>query len=409
MTSLQAAVRNGSPTLNLALATWVSAINFWAWNLIGPLSPHYADTMNLSSTAASIMVAMPILVGSLGRIVSGALTDRFGGRLMFIGVSLAAIVPVIAVGIAGSIESYPLMLVFGFLLGIPGTIFAVGIPFANSWYVPARRGFATGVFGAGMVGTAVSAFFTPRFIDWFGLLPTHLIVAAALAVTAVLCVLFMRNSPEFTPNTDPVLPKLRAAMKLGVTWEMSFLYAVVFGGFVAFSSYLPTYIKNIYGFSAVDAGTRTAAFALAAVIARPIGGALSDRIAPKYIVATSLAGTALMAVLASFKPPADVASATVFILMAVWLGIGTGGVFAWVARRTPATSVGSVTGIVSAAGGLGGYFPPLIMGITYDEANNSYAVGLLLLAATALAALAYTVFKLHAVEADVSVPSKTAA
>ncbi|MEV0247106.1 MFS transporter [Nocardia sp. NPDC050712] len=398
MTSLTAAVRNGSPTLNLALATWVSAINFWAWNLIGPLSPHYADSMNLSSTQASIMVAMPILVGSLGRIVSGALTDRIGGRLMFIGVSLAAIIPVVAVGIAGSVESYPLMLVFGFLLGIPGTIFAVGIPFANSWYVPARRGFATGVFGAGMVGTAVSAFFTPRFINWFGLLPTHLIVAALLAVTAGLCILFMRNSPEFTPNTDPVLPKLRAAMKLGVTWEMSFLYAVVFGGFVAFSSYLPTYIKNIYGFSAVDAGTRTAAFALAAVIARPIGGALSDRIAPKYVVVASLGGTALMAVLAAFKPPADVASAIVFILLALFLGIGTGGVFAWVARRTPTASVGSVTGIVSAAGGLGGYFPPLIMGITYDEQSNSYAVGLLLLAATALAALAYTVFKLRARE-----------
>ncbi|MFD6103498.1 MFS transporter [Nocardia salmonicida] len=229
MTSLQTAVRTGSPTLNLVLATWVSAINFWAWNLIGPLSPNYADKMALSSMAASIMVAMPILVGSLGRIVSGALTDRIGGRTMFIAVSLASIVPVVAVGIAGSIESYPLMLVSAFLLGIPGTIFAVGIPFANSWYVPARRGFATGVFGAGMVGTAVSAFFTPRFVRWFGLLPTHLIVAAALAVTAVLCILFMRNSPDFTPNTDPVLPKLRAAMKLGVTWEMSFLYAVVAG------------------------------------------------------------------------------------------------------------------------------------------------------------------------------------
>ncbi|MEV6276300.1 MFS transporter [Nocardia sp. NPDC051832] len=398
MTSLQAAVRTGSPTLNLALATWVSAINFWAWNLIGPLSPRYADTMDLSSTQASLMVAMPILVGSLGRIVSGALTDRLGGRTMFIGVSLASIVPVVAVGLAGSMESYPLMLVFGFLLGIPGTIFAVGIPFANSWYVPARRGFATGVFGAGMVGTAVSAFFTPRLVGWFGVLPTHLIVAAALAVTAGLCILFLRNSPEFTPNTDPVLPKLRGAMKLRVTWEMSFLYAVVFGGFVAFSSYLPTYIKNIYEFSAVDAGTRTAAFALAAVIARPIGGALSDRIAPKYIVAASLIGTAAMAVLASFKPPADVGSAAVFITMALFLGIGTGGVFAWVAQRSPASNVGSITGIVSAAGGLGGYFPPLIMGITYDEANNSYAVGLLLLAATALAALLYIVVKLRHAE-----------
>lgn len=230
--------------LNLALATWVSAINFWAWNMIGPLSTTYAGELSLSSSQASMLVATPILVGSLGRIAVGSLTDRHGGRIMFIAISLLSILPVIAVGFAAEAGSYPLLLVCGFFLGIAGTIFAVGIPFANNWYEPARRGFATGVFGAGMVGTALSAFFTPRFVNWFGLLATHVIVAAALAVTAGVCVLVMRNSPDFHPNTDPVGPKLAAALKLRVTWEMSFLYAVVFGGFVAFSNYLPTYIKT---------------------------------------------------------------------------------------------------------------------------------------------------------------------
>ncbi|EME66134.1 major facilitator superfamily transporter [Rhodococcus ruber BKS 20-38] len=366
--------------------------------MIGPLSTTYASDLSLSSTQASILVATPILVGSLGRIVVGSLTDRYGGRVMFIAISLASILPVLAVGVAGSVGSYPLLLVFGFFLGIAGTIFAVGIPFANNWYEPARRGFATGVFGAGMVGTALSAFFTPRFAQWFGLLTTHVVVAVALAVTAAVCILVMRDSPEFHPNTDPVVPKLRAALKLRVTWEMSFLYAVVFGGFVAFSNYLPTYIKTIYGFSAVDAGARTAAFALAAVIARPIGGALSDRIAPKYVVLASFTGTAVMAAVAATQPPPDVWSATTFILLAVFLGMGTGGVFAWVARRAPAKSVGSVTGIVAAAGGLGGYFPPLVMGATYDPVDNDYTVGLLLLVATALVALAYTAVKLRAHE-----------
>lgn len=383
---------------NLALATWVSAINFWAWNMIGPLSTTYAGDLSLSSTETSMLVATPILVGSLGRIAVGALTDRFGGRIMFIAISLASILPVLAVGAAGAADSYPLLLTFGFFLGIAGTIFAVGIPFANNWYEPARRGFATGVFGAGMVGTALSAFFTPRFTNWFGLFPTHVIVAGALAVTAVVCMVVMRNSPEFHPNTDPVVPKLKAALKLRVTWEMAFLYAIVFGGFVAFSNYLPTYIKTIYGFSAVDAGARTAAFALAAVIARPIGGALADRIAPKYVVLASLAGTAVMASIAVFQPPPDVWSATDFILLAIFLGVGTGGVFAWVARRAPAKSVGSVTGVVAAAGGLGGYFPPLVMGATYDPVDNDYTVGLLLLVVTALIALAYTAMKLHARE-----------
>jgi MFS transporter, NNP family, nitrate/nitrite transporter len=384
--------------VNLALATWVSAVNFWAWNMIGPLSTTYSSELALNSTQASMLVATPILVGALGRIVIGSLTDRFGGRIMFIAVCLASILPVLAVGIAGTVRSYPLLLVFGFFLGIAGTVFAVGIPFANNWYEPARRGFATGVFGMGMVGTALSAFFTPRFVRWFGLLTTHVIIAVALALTAVLCLLVMRNAPMFTPNTDPVLPKLKAAAKLGVTWEMCFLYAVVFGGFVAFSNYLPTYIKTIYGFSAIDAGARTAAFALAAVLARPIGGALSDRIPPKYVVLVSLAGTALAAFVAVFQPPPDVWSAATFIALALFLGMGTGGVFAWVARRSPARSVGSITGIVAAAGGLGGYFPPLVMGATYDQSHNDYTVGLLLLVATALIALAYTALRLHAHE-----------
>jgi MFS transporter, NNP family, nitrate/nitrite transporter len=384
--------------VNLVLATWVSAINFWAWNMIGPLSTTYAGDMRLSSTQASMLVATPILVGSLGRIVIGSLTDRFGGRTMFIAISLASILPVLAVGAAGAGGSYPLLLVFGFFLGIAGTIFAVGIPFANNWYEPARRGFATGVFGMGMVGTALSAFFTPRFVRWFGLFATHVIIAVALAVTAALCIVVMRNSPAFQPNKDPVLPKLKAAAKLPVTWEMSFLYAVVFGGFVAFANYLPTYIKTIYGFSAVDAGARTAGFALAAVLARPVGGALSDRIPPKYVVLASFAGTAVLAFIAVFQPPPDVWSAATFISLAIFLGVGTGGVFAWVARRAPAKSVGSVTGIVAAAGGLGGYFPPLVMGATYDPVDNDYTIGLLLLVATALVAFGYTALRLHAYE-----------
>lgn len=386
--------------MNLVLATWVSAINFWAWNMIGPLSTTYAGDMNLSATQASMLVATPILVGSLGRIPIGALTDRYGGRTMFLAVTLASIVPVLAVGAAGEARSYPMLLVCGFFLGIAGTIFAVGIPFANNWYAPSRRGYATGVFGMGMVGTALSAFFTPRFVRWFGLFQTHLIIAAALAVTAVLCLMVMRNSPAFQPNTDPVLPKLKSALKLPVTWEMSFLYAVVFGGFVAFSNYLPTYIKNVYEFSAVQAGSRTAGFALAAVLARPIGGALSDRIPPKYVVLTSFAGTAVLAFIAMFQPPPDVWSAATFIGLAIFLGIGTGGVFAWVARRSPAKEVGSVTGIVAAAGGLGGYFPPLVMGATYDPVDHNYTIGLLLLVATALVAFGYTALKLHAREPE---------
>jgi NNP family nitrate/nitrite transporter-like MFS transporter len=384
--------------VNLALATWVSVINFWAWNLIGPVALTDAARMGLDSTEVALLVATPILVGSLGRLVAGPLTDRFGGRAMFTGISVTSIIPVLAVGLAEQAGRFPLVLLSALLLGIPGAVFAVGIPFANNWFEPARRGFATGVFGMGMMGTALSAFFTPRLVRRIGLVHTHLIIAAALAVTAVVCLAVMRNGPYFQPYTDPVAPKLLAAARLRVTWEMSLLYAVVFGGFVAFSNYLPIYIKTIYGFSQISAGERTAAFALAAVLARPVGGMLADRIAPKYVVLASLGVTAVMAAVATVKPPPDVWSAVTFITLAIGLGIGTGGVFGWVAGRAPAGSLGSITGIVSAAGGLGGYFPPLVMGATYDPVHNDYTVGLLLLVVTALAACAYTALRLHARE-----------
>ena len=389
----QAGQLNGQG-VNLTLATWTFAINFWAWNLIGPLSATYTKDLLLSSTQAALLVATPILVGSVGRIPIGALTDRFGGRIMFAFVSMATIVPVLLVAFAGAVDSYVLLLVFGFFLGIGGTTFAIGIPFAKAWYEPARRGFATGVFGAGMGGTALSAFFTPRFVIWFGYVQAHVIIAVALAMTALLVWLRMRDSPLWHPNTGAVLPKLAAAAKLGITWQMAFLYAVVFGGFVAFSTYLPTYLKTIYDFSLTDAGARTAGFAIAAVIARPIGGVLSDRIHPKAVVMISLAGTAMLAALVVVQPAPEIAAGATFIAMAFFLGIGTGGVFAWVALSSPPDRVGAVTGIVGAAGGLGGFFPPLVMGATYDSAGNDYTTGLALLSVVSLLALLYTAWRL---------------
>ena len=375
---------------NLGLALLAFAVTFWAWNLIGPLGVRYTSELGLSATQKSLLVATPVLVGSVGRIVVGALTDRFGGRVMFTVLTLISVVPVLLVALAGSIGSYSLLLVFGFLLGIAGTTFAVGIPFVNAWYDPSRRGFATGLFGAGMGGTALSSFFTPRFVGWFGYTATHVIMAAALVVTAAVVWFSMREAPDWRPNTNPVVPKLAAAAKLSVTWQMSFLYAVTFGGFVAFSTYLPTYLKDVYDFNLTGAGTRTAGFAIAAVLARPVGGWLSDRIGPSRVVAISTAGAAVMAVVVALRPAPELAAGTAFVLMALALGLGTGGVFAWVARRAPAERVGTVTGIVGAAGGLGGYFPPLVMGATYDSAAHSYTLGLALLCATAVVALVFT-------------------
>src|SRR6476659_4320164 len=375
---------------NLALATLAFTISFWAWNMIAPLGVRYPEELGLTSGQKSLLVATPVLVRSLGRILAGAVTDRFGGRLMFTVLLVATSPFVLLVAFAGDEGSYGLMLLFGFFLGIGGTTFAVGIPFVNAWFQADRRGFATGVFGAGMGGTALSAFFTPRFVQWFGYTATHVILAVALAATAALCWSAMRNSPAWRPNTDPVVPKLAAALRLPITWQMSFLYAVAFGGFVAFSTYLPTFLKDVYSFDLTAAGTRTAGFAIAAVLARPIGGILSDRIGPRAVLAVSLAGTTVLALVLAFRPPLELAAGLSFVTIAFFLGLGTGGVFAWVAKAAPPERVGSVTGLVGAAGGVGGYFPPLVLGATYDKLLPQYGVGLVLLAIVAASALVFS-------------------
>ncbi|RBQ15217.1 MFS transporter [Spongiactinospora rosea] len=376
---------------NLALATAAFALTFWAWNLIGPLSAGYGRRLGLSPTQVSALVAIPVLVGSLGRIPAGVLTDRYGGRLMFAAICFVSIVPVLFVGWS---TSFTTLLVWGLLLGVAGTSFAVGIPFVNAWYRPERRGFATGVFGAGMGGTALSAFLTPRLTEWIGRGWTHLLMAVALAAMGVVMLAFSRDSPAWHPAGGPALPALREAVRLKETWKCAALYAVAFGGFVAFSTYLPTLLENAYHFAQTDAGLRTAGFSVAAVLARPAGGMLSDRIGPVKVLGVAFAGVVVLALVLALRPPAEFPAGLSFVLMALFLGLGAGGVFALVAKVVEQSKVGTVTGLVGAAGGLGGYFPPIVMGAVF-AATGTYTIGYLLLAITALVALAYTWVAFH--------------
>lgn len=375
--------------VQVLLATLASTVGFWAWMCIAPLQGIYAQQMGLGQGEISLMLATPVLVGALGRIVTGAYTDRFGGRRMFTLVLLASVPAVLMVAWAGSIGSFPLLILAGFLLGIAGTVFAVGIPFSSAWFRAERRGFATGVFGMGMIGTAVAAFFTPRLAAAIGYFPTHLVIVGVLIAVALLVWFGMRDSPAWTPSHQALVPKVMGALRLAVTWQMSFLYAIVFGGFVAFSTYLPKYLVTIYpdDVDAIGAGTRTALFVIAAVVARPIGGVLADRFGPKVVSLVSLAGIVSTAYIVGQQPPEGVLTGVVFLFMASAMGLGMGAVFAWVGPSAPPDKVGAVTGVVAAAGGLGGYFPPLVMGATYHADTNSYALGLWLLVLVGAGAL----------------------
>ncbi|MER6737917.1 nitrate/nitrite transporter [Streptomyces puniciscabiei] len=372
----------------LALATVGFAVNFWAWALLSPLGPRFKDSLDLSSFQQSLLVAVPVVVGSLGRIPIGALTDRFGGRVMFPIVSATTIVPVLYLGLAGH-SSLAALLVGGFFLGIGGTAFAVGVPFVNAWFPPERRGLAIGIFGAGMGGTAISALTTDKLIKAHSMSTPFLITAVVLAIYALIAALLLRDAPGRTVPTEPLARRLGVTLKLGITWQASALYAVAFGGYVAFSVYLPTYLKTGYGLTQADAANRMAGFVLLAVAMRPVGGWLSDRLGPARVLAGALSVVVAGAVVLSLTPDLAPVGTIAFLAMAAALGAGSGATFALVALLTPANQVGSVTGVVGAAGGLGGFLPPLVMGSLYGE-YGTYAAGLALLAVVAAAALVYT-------------------
>ncbi|WP_436786197.1 nitrate/nitrite transporter [Yinghuangia sp. YIM S10712] len=373
--------------LMLGLATLGFAVNFWAWALISPLGPRFKDTLSLSAFEQSLLVAVPVVVGSLGRIPVGAMTDRFGGRLVFPLVSVATIVPVLYLGLWGH-DSLAALLAGTFFLGIAGTSFAVGVPFVSAWFPPERRGLAIGLFGAGNAGTAISALTTVRLVDAHGTANPFLITAAALTAYAVLAAVVLRDAPGRTPPTEPLGRRLAATARLSVTTQASILYAVLFGGYVAFSVYLPTYLKNAYGLSQTDAANRMAGFVLVGVAIRPIGGWLSDRFGPTRVLAGTLAVVVVGALVQSATPPLAPVGTIAFLTMAAALGAGAGATFALVAQLAPPAMTGSVTGMVGAAGGLGGFVPPLVMGAIYS-AFDSYAVGLVLLAVVAAGTLAH--------------------
>ncbi|MEU6238482.1 NarK/NasA family nitrate transporter [Kitasatospora sp. NPDC047058] len=383
-----AAPTSGQRTLMLTLATLGFALNFWAWALISPLATRFKDTLGLSSFQQSLLVAVPVIVGSLGRIPVGALTDRYGGRVMFPLVSAATIVPVLYLGLVGH-SSLTELLVGGFFLGIGGTSFAIGVPFVNGWFPPERRGTAIGVFGAGMGGTAISALTTVNLVKSHGVATPFVLTAIVLAVYAVVALVLLRDAPGRAVPTEPLARRLGGTLRLRVTWQASALYAVAFGGYVAFSVYLPTYLKTAYGLQQADAANRMAGFVLLAVLMRPVGGWLSDRTSPVRVLGWALAVVAAGALLQGFTPPLAPLGTAAFLTMAAALGTGSGATFALVALVAPANRVGSVTGVVGAAGGLGGFVPPLALGALYGS-YHSYAAGLVALTVVAVAAAVFT-------------------
>ena len=373
------------PGTQLALATFAFTLCFYGWSLLGPLGPDLQDDLGLSDLQTSAMVAVPVLLGSLMRIPLGWLSDRYGGRRVF--TALMAFTPLPLIALALFHDSLAPILVFGFLLGFAGASFAVGVPFVNGWYEPARQGAALGIYGMGMGGTVLAGLTAPVIADEWGLSAPFWVAAALVAVA---CAVFYALARDATPGRHATPgPGMFAALGVfrssGRAWALTLFYFLAFGGFVAMFLYLPKLLTAEHDLTKADAGARAAGFALLAVIGRPLGGWLADRVGAVRILLATFSTVAVLALVLAAAYTEMVPLTIACLTMAVALGLGTGAVFKLVPEWFP-DRVGAVTGVVGAAGGLGGFFPPLVMGIV-KGATGGYAVGFVLMALVAFACL----------------------
>jgi NNP family nitrate/nitrite transporter-like MFS transporter len=369
----------------LALATVAFTICFYAWSLLGPLSPDLQDDLGLSDFQTSAMVAVPVLLGSIMRIPLGWITDRMGGRRVFVALMAYSVLPLVALALWH--DSLAAMIVLGFLLGFAGASFAVGVPFVNGWYEPQRRGFALGVYGMGMGGTTIAGLTAPRIADHWGLAAPFWVAAGLIVVTLAVFAVFARDAaPAGSGGPQPgMFAALSIFRSSGRAWALTLFYFLAFGGFVALFLYLPKLLTDVYDLSKTDAGARAAGFALLAVIGRPTGGWLSDRIGAARVLLVSFWGVTALALVLAAAYESIVPLTIACLAMALALGLGTGAVFKLVADWFP-DRVGTVTGVVGAAGGLGGFFPPLVMGVV-KSATGGYAIGFVLMSLVAVACL----------------------
>lgn len=367
-------------------AAWLHfEVSFMVWVLVGALGVAISQDLGLSPSEKGLLVAVPLLGGALLRIIVGPFADQFGARNVGLGL---LVVEAVALGLGWLFgTNFVQMLGMGILLGFAGASFAVALPIASQAYPPARQGFAMGVAAVGNSGALLATFFAPRLAEAVGWHNTFGIMLLFVAVTFVIFLFLVpsgttafrrKNVPETTQHASQ-------AFGQPFLYWMCFFYAVTFGGFVGLTSFLPILLHDHYHLDMVEAGSITALCGLAGSIARPIGGHYADRVGGLRLVRYVLPMIAVSGLLLAGMPSFPLALSVTLCLMA-FLGLGNGVIFQIVSLRYMGM-MGTASGVIGAAGALGGFILPVWFGIMKDF-TQSYGSGFMLLGVVAL--VAYT-------------------
>jgi MFS transporter, NNP family, nitrate/nitrite transporter len=365
--------------VQLPLQTLSLIAGFMVWVILSSLMPFIKEDIQMSANQIAMATAIPVILGSVLRIPIGYWTNKYGARKLFFISFTLLLFPIYFISLA---DTYTDLLIGGLFVGIGGAVFSVGVTSLPKYYPKERHGFVNGIYGVGNLGTAISTFSAPVIASQFGWQTTvkfYLILMVAFALMN-----FMLGDKKEPKVVTPLGEQIKSVYKNQKLWALSLFYFLTFGSFVAFTIYLPNFLVSHFDLEKVDAGLRTAGFIALATFFRPIGGWLGDKFNSFIILMFVFAGMTISGILLSFMP-----SLTLYTIgclaVAVCAGIGNGTIFKLVPLYF-SKQAGIVNGIVSAMGGLGGFFPPLMLAFLFNLTGH-YAIGFMALSQVALASL----------------------
>lgn len=365
--------------MQLPLQTLNLILGFMVWVIISSLMPFITEDIAIPPGKLAMVTAIPVVLGSILRIPLGYYANIFGARIVFLVSFILLLFPVYYISEASTMMD---LIIGGLFLGIGGAVFSVGVTSLPKYYPKEKHGFVNGMYGIGNLGTAVTTFSAPIVATQIGWAPTVKLYLILLLVFIVLN-FFLGDRHEAKVKT-PIMEQIKGVYKNEKLWFFSLFYFITFGSFVAFTVYLPNFLVSNFELTKVDAGMRTAGFIAIATFFRPIGGWLADRFQPLFLLVGTFSVYTVAAILLAFSP--GITLYTVGCLaIAVCAGMGNGVIFKLVPFYFN-KQAGIVNGIVSMMGGLGGFFPPILLS-TIHAATGQYSIGFMLLSQVALASL----------------------
>ncbi|EYD75099.1 Nitrate/nitrite transporter [Rubellimicrobium mesophilum DSM 19309] len=388
---------SGQPTRALVLSTVAFTTCFAVWTIFSIIGVRIKGELGLTETAFGLLIGLPVLSGSLVRLVLGIWTDRFGGRPVYTATMLLAALATFLLSYA---QTYGQMLLAGLGVGLAGGSFAVGVAYVSRFYPAGKQGTALGIFGVGNVGAAVTKFAAPFVLLAYGWQTVAMVWAAALALMALVFWFSTEDDPVIRARSKGQAAPARSFLKEfeplkdARVWRFALYYFFSFGAFVALALWLPRYLVGVYGFDLKTAGLVGAAYSIPASVVRAWAGHLSDKIGARRVLCWTFTVSAICTLILSAPSSGSAADGTaraalptaafiaVIFVLGFVMALGKAAVFKHIPAYYP-TNVGAVGGLVGMIGGLGGFLLPLAFGALKDATGLWSSCFLLLFALVA--------------------------